>query len=32
MIGKVSGMLDHKGADHALIDTGGVGYIVYCSD
>ena len=32
MIGKVSGVLDHKGADHALIDTGGIGYIVYCSD
>jgi holliday junction DNA helicase RuvA len=32
MIGKVSGRLDHRGIDHVLIDTGGVGYIVYCSD
>ncbi|MXU65309.1 Holliday junction branch migration protein RuvA [Oceanomicrobium pacificus] len=31
MIGKVSGRIDHRGADHVLIDTGGVGYIVYCS-
>jgi len=31
MIGKVTGRLDHKGEDHVLIDTGGVGYIVYCS-
>jgi Holliday junction DNA helicase RuvA len=32
MIGKVSGRLDYRGADHVLIDTGGVGYIVHCSD
>ncbi len=32
MIGKVSGRLDHAGTDHVLIDTGGVGYLVYCSD
>lgn len=33
MIGKVSGRLDHRGADHVLIDTaGGTGYIVYCSE
>ena len=32
MIGKVSGLLDHRGADHVLIDTGGVGYIVHCSE
>jgi Holliday junction DNA helicase RuvA len=32
MIGKVSGRLDYRGGDHVLIDTGGVGYIVYCSD
>lgn len=32
MIGKVSGRLDHRGADHVLIDTGGVGYVVFCSD
>jgi len=27
MIGKISGRLDMKGADHVLIDTGGVGYV-----
>jgi Holliday junction DNA helicase RuvA len=32
MIGKVSGRLDYRGADHVLIDTGGVGYIVHCSE
>lgn len=33
MIGKVSGRLDHRAADHVLIETsGGVGYLVYCSD
>ena len=32
MIGKVSGRLDYRAADHVLIDTGGVGYIVHCSD
>ena len=32
MIGKISGRLDYRGADHVLIDTGGVGYIVHCSD
>jgi Holliday junction DNA helicase RuvA len=32
MIGKVSGRLDYRGEDHVLIDTGGVGYLVYCSD
>ncbi len=32
MIGKISGRLDMKGADHVLIDTGGVGYVVYCSE
>lgn len=32
MIGKVSGRLDYRGADHVLIDTGSVGYIVHCSD
>ncbi len=32
MIGKVSGRLDYRGSDHVLIDTGGVGYIVHCSD
>jgi Holliday junction DNA helicase RuvA len=32
VIGKVSGRLDHRGADHVLIDTGGIGYVVYCSE
>ena len=32
MIGKISGRLDMKGSDHVLIDTGGVGYVVYCSE
>lgn len=33
MIGKVSGRLDHRGADHVLIDTaGGIGYLVLCSE
>lgn len=32
MIGKVTGRMDYSNADHVLIDTGGVGYIVYCSE
>ncbi len=32
MIGKVSGRLDYRGGDHVLIETGGVGYIVHCSE
>jgi Holliday junction DNA helicase RuvA len=32
MIGKISGRLDYRGPDHVLIDTGGVGYIVHCSE
>jgi Holliday junction DNA helicase RuvA len=32
VIGKVSGRLDARGTDHVLIDTGGVGYVVFCSD
>lgn len=32
MIGKLTGTLDYRGRDHALIDVGGVGYVVYCSD
>lgn len=32
MIGKVTGRMDYRGADHVLIDTGAVGYIVYCSE
>ncbi|MEP5761615.1 MAG: Holliday junction branch migration protein RuvA [Litoreibacter sp.] len=32
MIGKLTGRLDYRGTDHVLIDVGGVGYVVYCSD
>lgn len=32
MIGKLSGRLDWRGADHVLIDVRGVGYIVYVND
>lgn len=32
MIGKVSGRLDYRMADHVLIEASGVGYIIYCSD
>ena len=32
MIGKVSGILEYKAADHVLIDVRGVGYVVYVSD
>jgi Holliday junction DNA helicase RuvA len=30
MIGKLSGRVDTVGADHAVIDVGGVGYLVHC--
>ncbi|MEL7213252.1 MAG: Holliday junction branch migration protein RuvA [Pseudomonadota bacterium] len=32
MIGKLSGRIDYRGADHVLIDVRGVGYMVYCND
>ena len=33
MIGKVTGTLDHRGADYALVETaGGVGYQLTCSE
>lgn len=32
MIGRLSGRLAHRGADHVLIDVGGVGYVVHVSD
>ncbi|WGH79362.1 Holliday junction branch migration protein RuvA [Jannaschia ovalis] len=32
MIGRLTGRLDHKGADHILLDVGGVGYVVHVSD
>lgn len=31
MIGKISGRVDYVAEDHALIDTGGVGYVVHCA-
>jgi len=31
MIGKITGRLDYKADDHALIDVQGVGYIVFCA-
>lgn len=32
MIGKISGRLEYRGADHVLIDVSGIGYIVYVSE
>ncbi len=32
MIGKLSGRIDYRGADHLLIDVGGIGYLVYVSE
>lgn len=32
MIGKLTGRLDYRAVDHVLIDVGGVGYMVYCSE
>ncbi len=32
MIGKISGILDYRAADHVLIAVRGVGYVVYVSD
>lgn len=32
MIGKLTGRIDYRAADHILIDVRGVGYLVYCSD
>lgn len=32
MIGKLSGRIDYRGADHVLLDVRGVGYIVYVSE
>lgn len=32
MIGKIAGRIDHRGADHVLIDVRGVGYIVHVSE
>ena len=32
MIGKITGRVDFKASDHVLIDVGGVGYLVWCSE
>ncbi len=32
MIGRISGRLDYRAADHVLIDVRGVGYVVHVSD
>lgn len=32
MIGKLTGRVEYRAADHVLIDVQGVGYVVYCSD
>ncbi len=32
MIGKLTGRIDYRAADHVLIDVGGVGYTVHCSE
>ncbi|WP_227270500.1 Holliday junction branch migration protein RuvA [Roseobacter weihaiensis] len=32
MIGKITGRLEHRAADHVLVDVQGVGYLVYCSE
>ncbi len=31
MIGKLTGVIDSTGEDWAIVDVGGVGYLVYCS-
>lgn len=32
MIGRLAGQLAYRGTDHVMIDVGGVGYLVYCSN
>lgn len=32
MIGKITGVIDYRAADHVLIDVRGVGYVVYISN
>lgn len=32
MIGKLKGRIEEIGEDHALLDVGGVGYLVFCSE
>ncbi|MCY4542835.1 MAG: Holliday junction branch migration protein RuvA [Rhodobacteraceae bacterium] len=31
MIGKLKGTIDHSEPDHVVVDVGGVGYVVHCS-
>ncbi|MBM9596402.1 Holliday junction branch migration protein RuvA [Roseitranquillus sediminis] len=31
MIGRIAGRVEHRGADHVLVDVGGVGYVVHVS-
>ena len=32
MIGRLSGRLEYRAADHILLDVRGVGYLIYCSE
>ena len=32
MIGKITGRIEYRAADHLLIDVRGVGYLIYCSE
>ena len=32
MIGKITGRIEYRAADHLLIDVRGIGYLVYCSE
>jgi len=32
MIGRLTGFLAYRGPDHVMLDVGGVGYLVHCSD
>lgn len=32
MIGKISGKLEYRSTDHVLVDVGGIGYVIYCSE
>lgn len=32
MIGKLRGRIDYRAPDHVLVDVGGIGYLVYCSE
>jgi Holliday junction DNA helicase RuvA len=32
MIGRIAGQLAYRGTDHVMIDVGGVGYLIHCSE